>query len=178
MRRTIISAVAVIALTGAAGCGAAEDAAQGAADQAQSAAEEAAGQAQSAAGDAASQASDAAASAAAGAGQQVQQQVDQLLEANPIVFTPESAELTGQSGQTLQQIGAALAASGAGITVVTHSGYEDAAQAQELSEMRAEAISQALQAAGVSADQITTEAKGNTVKQGAEALETGFQVSP
>lgn len=171
-RRTIVSAVAVaaIALTGAAGCGAAQDAAQGAADQAQSAAGEAAGQAADAA-------AGAAASAAAGAGQQVQQQVEQLLAANPITFTPESAELTAQNAQTLQQIGVALAATGAGITVVTHSGYEDAAQAQELSEKRAEAISQALQDAGVAADKITTEAKGNTVKQGAAALETDLQVS-
>lgn len=164
MRRTMIGAVAVaaLALTGAAGCGGG-DAAQNAADQARSAAESAGAQAPDVGG---------------AAMDQVQQQIDRLLAANPVTFTPESAELTEQSARTLQQMAAALKATGAKVTVATHAGYEDAQQAQQLSEQRAEAIAQALQEGGAAPEQVTTEPTGNTKAQGEEALKAGFTVSP
>lgn len=164
MRRTVsgMVAVAAIALTGVAGCGG-EDAASSAADQARAAAESAREQAPDVAG---------------GAAQQVQQQIDRLLQANPVTFEPESAELTEQSRQTLQQMATALKTTGAKVAVETHSGYEDAQRAQELSEKRAEAISQALQEGGAAAEQVTTNATGNTAAQGAEALKTQFSVTP
>ena len=167
MRRTVAGlTLATIVFIGTAGCSGSDpaaDAGRNTADQAASAAQSAGPQA----------------SAAAGATtEQVQQQIDDLLQANPVVFAPQGAELTSESQQTLQQMAAALKASGAKVTVETHAGYDDAQQAQELSEMRAAVISQALQDAGVAAEQITTNATGNTTAQGEEALKTQFTVAP
>ena len=164
MRRSIVGAVAaaVVALTGA-GCSDAEDAASSAGEQAESAVQSATEQATDAGG---------------AATEQVQQQIDELLQANPVTFTPESAELTDQNRQTLQEMAAVLTAAGAKVTVETHSGHADPQQAQALSQQRAEAISQALQQQGVTPEQITANATGNTTAQGDEALQTQFRVTP
>ena len=167
MRRTVAGlTLAAIMFVGAAGCSGSDQAAEtgrNAADQAASAAQSAGAQASGAAG---------------ATTEQVQRQIDDLLQANPVVFAPQGAELTSESRQTLQQMAGALKASGAKVTVETHAGYDDAQQAQELSETRAAAISQALQDAGVTAEQITTNATGNTTAQGEEALKTQFTVAP
>jgi peptidoglycan-associated lipoprotein len=167
MRQTVAGlTVAAIMFVGAAGCSGS--------DQAADAGRNAAGQAASAAQSAGAQAS----GAAGATTEQVQRQIDDLLQANPVVFAPQGAELTSDSQQTLQQIAAALKASSAKVTVETHAGYDDAQQAQELSEKRAAAVSQALQDAGVAAEQITTNATGNATAQGEEALKTQFTVAP
>jgi peptidoglycan-associated lipoprotein len=166
MRRTVLGVMlAASVFVGAAGCSGSDQAA----DAGRNAAEQAASAAQSAG----AQASGAAATAI----EQVQRQIDDLLQANPVVFAPQSAELTSGSQQTLDLMATALMASGAKVTVETHAGYEDAQQAQELSEKRAAAISQALQDAGIAAEQITTNATGNTTAQGEEALKTQFTVA-
>jgi outer membrane protein OmpA-like peptidoglycan-associated protein len=167
MRRTVVGVAltAAIGLTGAAGCSGSEQAA----DASRSAADQAASAAQTAGG--------AVPGATADATDQVQRQIDGLLQANPVVFAPQSAELTSESQQTLEQMAAALKASGAKVTVETHAGYDDAQQAQELSETRAAAVSEALQDAGVAAEKITTNATGNTTAQGEEALKTQFTVA-
>ena len=167
MRHTVAGfMLAAIVFVGVAGCSGSDQAA----DQGPNAADQGASAAQSAG---------AQASGAAGATtEQVQREIDDLLQANPVAFTSQSAELTSASRQTLQQMASALRASGAKVTVETHAGYEDAQQAQELSEMRAAAISQALQDAGIAAEQITTNATGNTTAQGEEALNAQFTVTP
>jgi peptidoglycan-associated lipoprotein len=167
MRRTYIGvmAAAAIALAGAAGCG-----------QAQQAAEDAAGQAQDAAGQAASQAQDAAGQGGGALAQQTQQQIQQLLQASPLTFAPESAELSDAQKNTLQQVATAMKTTNVTVTVETHAGYPDAQQAQELSQQRADAISQALVDAGVAPDKIKTNPKGNTAAQGDAALQTQFSV--
>jgi outer membrane protein OmpA-like peptidoglycan-associated protein len=167
MRRAVVGVtLAASVLVGAAGCTGS--------DQAADAARTTADQAGSAVQSAAAPASDAAATSI----EQVQQQIDDLTQANPIVFAPQSTELTGASQQTLEQVAAALKASGSKVTVETHAGYEDAQQAQELSESRAAAVSQALQNAGVAAEQITTNATGNTTAQGEEALKIQLTATP
>jgi peptidoglycan-associated lipoprotein len=184
MRRTVAGVMlAASVLVGVAGCSGSEqaaDAGRSAAGQAASAGQSAGAQASGAAGQAASAAQSAGAQASGAAGaaiEQVQRQIDDLLQANPVVFAPQSAELTSGSQQTLDLMAPVLMASGAKVTIETHAGYDDAQQAQELSEKRAAAISQTLQDAGVRAEQITTNATGNTTAQGDEALKTQFTVA-
>ena len=117
MRRTVAGlTLATIVFIGTAGCSGSDqaaDAGRNAADQAASAAQSAGAQASGAAG---------------ATTEQVQQQIDDLLQANPVVFAPQGAELTSESQQTLQQMAAALTASGAKVTVETHAGYDDPQQ--------------------------------------------------
>ncbi|MQA16085.1 MAG: OmpA family protein [Pseudonocardiaceae bacterium] len=161
IRRMVIgaTAAAAIALTGAAGCSGDENSASKGAKSAQSG-EQKPGTAGGPAN-----------------AQQAQQQIDSLLQKNPVVFTSTSPELTDQNRQTLQKIAGMLKSSGAKITIVTHAGYKDPQRAQELSKQRADAISQALQQEGVPAQQITANATGNTTAQGEQALQTQFKVS-
>ena len=60
----------------------------------------------------------------------------QLVRVHPVAFTSQSAELTSQDTQTLQQVAAVLKTTGATATISTHAGYPDAAQAQQLSQQR------------------------------------------
>ncbi|GEL17916.1 hypothetical protein PA7_17530 [Pseudonocardia asaccharolytica DSM 44247 = NBRC 16224] len=188
MRRTVLGVIvsAAVTMAVAAGCSGAEDAvssAKDAAGAAQSAAQGASDAAQGAA-DAAKNAAGQASDAVGAAGgaidasiQQLQGKVADLVKAQPVTFGPESAELSGSDQKTLQQIGTLLKGSNAKITVETHAGYDDARKAQELSEQRAEAISTALQEAGVSADQVKTNPTGNTTAKGDEALKTTFNIT-
>jgi peptidoglycan-associated lipoprotein len=161
MRHTYVGVVAAaaIALAGAAGCGQAQQAAD--------AAKNAAGQAQDAAGQ-----------AGGALAQQTQKQVQDLLQASPVTFTPESAELSDADRKTLQQVAAAAKATNVTLSVETHAGYPDSGQAQELSQQRADAISKALVDAGVAADKVKTNPTGNTTAQGDKALLTQFTVQP
>jgi peptidoglycan-associated lipoprotein len=142
----------------------------------------AAGQAGGAAQNAGNQAADAAQKAggqAAGAAQNVLDQAPGALgeriqavpRAHPVTFTSQSADLSSEDSQTLQQIAAAMKASNAPVTVVTQAGYPNAAQAQQLSQQRADNIAKALTDAGADASRIKAE-PGNTAAQGDEALRT------
>ena len=152
--KTIAAAALVVA---AAGCSSAQDAA----GQAQDAGKNAAGQAQGAGQDAAGQASGA-------AGQKIQE----LVRVHPVAFTSQSAELTSQDTQTLQQVAAVLKTTGATATISTHAGYPDAAQAQQLSQQRAENIAKALREAGADESKLKTQPNGNSAAQGDEALQS------
>lgn len=170
-RSMLVAALAVAAL--AAGCSSAQDAAQNAGNQAKDAAQNAAGQAQQGAQNAADQAKDAAGQAAGGVAQQIQG----IVQTNPVTFTTQSAELTEQNTQTLQRIAAVLKASGATVTVDTHAGYPEADRSQQLSQQRADNIAKALTAAGVDASKIKTNPTGNTTAQGDEALKVQLSSS-
>ena len=135
---------------------------------AQNAAGQAAGAAQNAAGQAAGAAQNAAGQAAGGAVQKIQD----LVQVHPVTFTSQSAELSGQDTQTLQQVATVLKATGATATISTHAGYPDAAQAQQLSQQRADSIAKALQAAGVDASKLKEQPTGNTTAQGDQALQS------
>jgi peptidoglycan-associated lipoprotein len=161
---TLVKTIAAVALVvGAAGaCSSAPDAAG-----------QAGGAAQNAAGQAGGAAQDAAGQAAGAAGPKIQE----LVQVHPVTFTAQSAELTGQDTQTLQQVAAVQKATGATVTISTHAGYPDAAQAQQLSQQRAENIAKAMQAAGVDAAKLKTQPAGNSVGQGDEALQTQISAS-
>ena len=120
-----------------------------------------------------SSAPDAAGQAGGAAGSKIQE----LVQVHPVTFTAQSAELTGQDTQTLQQVAAVQKATGATVTISTHAGYPDAAQAQQLSQQRAENIAKAMQAAGADASKLKTEPAGNSVGQGDEALQTQISAS-
>ena len=147
--KTVVAAALVIGTAGA--CSSAPDAA----GQAGGAARNAAGQAAGAAGS----------------------KIQELVQVHPVTFTAQSAELTGQDTQTLQQVAAVQKATGATVTISTHAGYPDAAQAQQLSQQRAENIAKAMQAAGADASKLKTEPAGNSVGQGDEALQTQISAS-
>jgi peptidoglycan-associated lipoprotein len=131
----------------------------------------------SSAPDAAGQAGGAAQNAAGQAGGAAGSKIQELVQVHPVTFTAQSAELTGQDTQTLQQVAAVQKATGATVTISTHAGYPDAAQAQQLSQQRAENIAKAMQAAGADASKLKTEPAGNSVGQGDEALQTQISAS-
>ena len=131
----------------------------------------------SSAPDAAGQAAGAAQNAAGQAGGAAGSKIQELVQVHPVTFTAQSAELTGQDTQTLQQVAAVQKATGATVTISTHAGYPDAAQAQQLSQQRAENIAKAMQAAGADASKLKTEPAGNSVGQGDEALQTQISAS-
>jgi outer membrane protein OmpA-like peptidoglycan-associated protein len=167
----LLAAAAVLSI-GIGGCSSVQDTA----DQAANKASEAAGGMADAAKDAGGQAADAArnaaggaADAAKGAGSAASGQLQDILSANPVTFTSQSAALSAKDTKTLQQIGGVLKSTGAPVTVTTYAGYPDAAKARQLSQQRVEAIVKALEAAGVDAAKITKKAEGNAV-QGDEAL--------
>jgi outer membrane protein OmpA-like peptidoglycan-associated protein len=101
----------------------------------------------------------------------VGQQLEALQRAHPVTFSSQSAELSSQDSQTLQQAAAMLKAAPANVTVVTHAGYANAGQAQQLSEQRADAIAKVLETAGVDRSHIKTQPTGNTTAQGEQALQ-------
>lgn len=160
-RRTRISGIAVVAFAvlTVAGCGDDnKDGNAGANAQASSAASSAApGQGSAAPGDGAQNGQ-----ADAAAVQGLQTKLDEILTASPVKFSPESAELTGESEATLKKVAeAAAAAPAVKLEVGTHAGYPDAAMATELSQKRADAVSKALTTGGVAADRIVAKAEGN-----------------
>lgn len=155
-RFMLVAALATAALgAGTTACSSAQDAARNAGNQAQQGAQNAADQAKDAAGQ-----------AAGGAAQQIQG----IVQTNPVTFTSQSAELSEQDTQTLQRIAAVLKATGATVTVDTHAGYPEADRSAQLSQQRAENVAKALTAAGVDASKIKTNPTGNTTAQGDEAL--------
>jgi len=166
MRPSLGMTAAAVVLAGLAGCSSAQDAAGQAAGAAQNAGNQAAGAAQNAGGQAAGAAQNVLDQAPGALGERIRA----VLQAHPVTFTSQSAELSSEDNQTLQQIAAAMKASNAPVTVVTHAGYPDAAQAQQLSQQRADNVAKVLTDAGADAARIKTEPKGNTTARGDDAL--------
>jgi outer membrane protein OmpA-like peptidoglycan-associated protein len=168
--KTIAAGALVV---GVAACSSAQDAAGQAGGAAQNAAGQAGQAAQNAAGQAAGAAQDAAGQAAGAAGQKIQE----LVQVHPVTFTSQSAELSSEDTQTLQQIAAVQKATGATVTISTHAGYPDAEQAQQLSRQRADNIVKAMQDAGADASKLKTQPTGNSTVQGDQALRTEISAS-
>src|SRR5882757_1175799 len=166
MRPSLGIVAAAVVLAGLAGCSSAQDVAGQAGGAAQKAGDQAGDAAQKAGGQAAGAAQNVLDQAPGALGERIQA----VLRAHPVTFTPQSADLSSEDSQTLQQIAAAMKASNAPVTVVTHAGYPDTAQAQQLSQQRADNIAKALTDAGADASRIKAEPKGNTAAQGDEAL--------
>ncbi|WP_233594977.1 OmpA family protein [Amycolatopsis sp. WAC 04169] len=111
------------------------------------------------------------------AAQKVTAAIQQALQQSPITFTTESAELSEKSKTALGEIAKAMQGNDVKIAVATHAGYPDAEKSKALSEKRAEAITAALEAAGVAKDRVKTEATGNEKAQGDKALDTQITVA-
>lgn len=111
------------------------------------------------------------------AAQKVTAAIQQALQQSPIAFTTESAELSEKSKAALGEIAKAMQGNDVKITVATHAGYPDAEKSKTLSEKRAEAITAALEGAGVAKDRVKTEATGNEKAQGDKALDTQITVA-
>lgn len=109
--------------------------------------------------------------------EQVSSAIEKATQASPIEFQSESAELTAEAQQGLEQIASAMQGNDVRIKVSTSAGYENADEAMALSEKRAQAIKSALEDYGVAADRIETEATGNETKQGVDALTTQISVA-
>ncbi|WP_233611736.1 OmpA family protein [Amycolatopsis sp. WAC 01376] len=111
------------------------------------------------------------------AAQKVTAAIQQAQQQSPITFTTESAELSEKSKTALGEIAKAMQGNDVKITVATHAGYPDAEKSKALSEKRAEAITAALEGAGVAKDRVKTEATGNEKAQGDQALNTQITVA-
>lgn len=98
-------------------------------------------------------------------------------KAAPVVFTPESPELSDAAKKTLKTIADAMQGNDVKLTVSTSAGYPDAAKSKALSEQRAQAIVAAFGEYGVTADRITTQATGNENAKGEQALQTQIAVA-
>ncbi|AXB45560.1 OmpA family protein [Amycolatopsis albispora] len=98
--------------------------------------------------------------------QALQTEIDRLLEAEPITFTPDTAELTGESEGTVGRIREVLAKAPADATfevgghVAKTPGDEEAGL--ELSRQRAEAVAKLIAGEGVPAERITAKGYGDT----------------
>lgn len=94
----------------------------------------------------------------------LQDGIDALVAADPLVFRPDSPELTPGSARTVERIAALVtAAPGARLRVDGFVATGPAAgplTAQELSELRARTVRDALVAGGVPADRISTAGRG------------------
>ncbi|MGH3431318.1 MAG: OmpA family protein [Thermocrispum sp.] len=100
--------------------------------------------------------------AASGAATEVQGDIDELLEANPISFAQQKAELSDESKTTLKAIAeGAKAADGVKLSVTTRSAFDNPDKALQLSQERGDAIKHELVANGMSGDAVETEALGN-----------------
>jgi outer membrane protein OmpA-like peptidoglycan-associated protein len=99
-------------------------------------------------------------------------QLQTILRASPVTFPSGSAEISATDTTTLTKIATVVKTSGAAITVTTHAGYPDSAQAQQLSQQRADNITKTLVAAGLAPAKITSKPAGNTTDQGEQALQT------
>lgn len=92
----------------------------------------------------------------------LQAKLDEILKGSAITFQAQSAELTEEAKQSLQQVAEAVSANqDAKIEVVGTAGYEDADKATQLGQERADAVRQELVAAGVAEDRIEAVSKGN-----------------
>ncbi|SFB51608.1 Outer membrane protein OmpA [Amycolatopsis marina] len=92
----------------------------------------------------------------------LQAKLDEILQATPITFQPQSAELTDEAKQALGQVAeAASAEQDAKLQVVGTAGYEDADKATKLGQERADAVRDELVAAGVAEDRVEATSKGN-----------------
>ncbi|WP_116045283.1 OmpA family protein [Amycolatopsis palatopharyngis] len=92
----------------------------------------------------------------------LQAKLDEILQATPITFEAQSAELTEDAKQALQQVGeAASADEDAKLKVVGTAGYEDADKAMQLGQERADAVRDELVAQGVAEDRVEATSKGN-----------------
>lgn len=111
------------------------------------------------------------------AAQKVTAAIQQALQQSPITFTTESAELSEKSKAALGEIAKGMQGNDVKIMVATHAGYPDAEKSKALSEKRAEAITTALEGAGVAKDRVKTEATGNEKAQGDKALATQITVA-
>lgn len=102
-----------------------------------------------------------------GGNQELQGKIDQILQQSPLQFEAQSAELTDQANQTLQQVAdAAKEAPEAKLSVNATAGYEDPGQAQELAQQRADGVKQQLTEKGLAPDQVEANAMGNQDVQG------------
>ncbi len=94
----------------------------------------------------------------------LQDGIDALVAAEPLTFLPDSSELTPGSARTVERIAALVtAAPGARLRVDGFVATGPAAgpfTAQELSELRARTVRDALVAGGVPADRISTAGRG------------------
>lgn len=107
----------------------------------------------------------------------LQSTIDELLSASPVAFTPESAELSAESKETLKKIAEAAAkVKDAKLAITTKAGYEDAAKAKKLSEERLDAITAELASAGLGKDRIEGTAEGNEKAKDVTALQVDFAV--
>jgi outer membrane protein OmpA-like peptidoglycan-associated protein len=92
-------------------------------------------------------------------------QVAEVLAAQPIRFTADSAELAGPSAATVQRVGELLVA-GRAVPVLVEGHVADTPggpeAVQQLSDRRAAVVADALVAAGVPAERITTRGLGAT----------------
>ncbi|MBN6034974.1 OmpA family protein [Amycolatopsis sp. 195334CR] len=97
---------------------------------------------------------------------ELQAEIDQLLAAEPITFTPDTAELTAESEQTVSRIREVLAKAPADATfevgghVAKTPGDEESGL--ELSRQRAEAVAKLVAGEAVPAERITAKGYGDT----------------
>jgi outer membrane protein OmpA-like peptidoglycan-associated protein len=88
--------------------------------------------------------------------------LDEILQGSAITFEVQSAELTEEAKQTLQQVAEVVSANqDAKVEVVGTAGYEDADKATQLGQERADAVRDELVSAGVAEDRIEAVSKGN-----------------
>ncbi|WP_051174154.1 OmpA family protein [Amycolatopsis orientalis] len=98
----------------------------------------------------------------AAAVQGLQAKIDEIVNASPVRFSPQSAELTDEAKATLKKVAkAAAAAPSVKVAVDTHAGYPDAAMATDLSQKRADAVREILTAGGIAGDRIKAKAEGS-----------------
>lgn len=161
IRRKVLGVIAAaLVVAGTAGCS-------------ESGGTDAGGQPTQQAGAPTSAAGDGAGEGAAG----LQSTIDELLSASLVAFTPESAELSAESKETLKKIAEAAAkVKDAKLAITTKAGYEDAAKAKKLSEERLDAITAELTSAGLGKDRIEGTAEGNEKAKDVTALQVDFAV--
>jgi outer membrane protein OmpA-like peptidoglycan-associated protein len=108
-------------------------------------------------------------------------QLDQLLAAAPITFSPDEAALTSSGAETVEKVAVLLApaaAAGIGVKLTGHTartpGNPD--RAEQLSEQRALAVAEALASKGVAAPRIQTEGVGDSVPKGDAATSRRVEI--
>ncbi|AUI64989.1 hypothetical protein B1H26_17165 [Amycolatopsis sp. BJA-103] len=109
--------------------------------------------------------------------QGLQTKLDEILNASPVRFAPQSADLTDETKATLKKVAeAAGAVQVVKIQVDTHAGYPDEAKAKELSQQRADVVSKELAAGGLAADRVKAEAGGSEGVSGDDAKAMTAQI--
>ncbi|WP_020524887.1 OmpA family protein [Catelliglobosispora koreensis] len=94
----------------------------------------------------------------------LQQNIDAALRARPVTFEPDSATLTAQGNQTLEEIAPMLAAAtGVAVRIEGHvAAVSSPVAGQELSEQRAQAVMQKLVDLGVPVGQLSAQGLGDS----------------